>query len=246
MLMHTKNGWTSINVLQNRYTSSGSLFLIIVTAICFTPVSTKPSFSQDIKPNDSILICPRNPYSRSYCFNTIDTFFIKPFIDRALCKTWYVDQLFSSLNDSIWCLFGFGIDKAYLKFGYNKSVSAHGTGYGFRGSFRISRDNRILIEEAESKAVYYKKVTLNSTYQCFWNSFVPLLHESKYSICGDSLFLYFQTGSAILIDSTKITDKYLQTKKWPSKKDDSASANELIKGLMMYFDSIPKNSHKKR
>jgi hypothetical protein len=233
-------------VLLNRYKSSNPLFLIVLTAISLTSISIGPSFSQDVKTNDSILICPRSPYSHSYCFNAIDTFFIKPVIDSSLCRTWYIDQLFSSLNDSIWCLFGFGIDKAYLKFGLNKSIRARGTGYGFRGSFRISIDNRILIEEAESKAVYYKKDTLNSAYQCFWDSFVPLLHESKYSICGDSLFLFFQTGSALLIDSVKVTDTYLKTKQWPSQKAEAASVDELIKGLMMDSASIPKNSLQKR
>lgn len=233
--------------LQSNYKSSRSQFLHISTNTIFLITGLFTSaFTQNVVINDSLMICNTFQFSGNSCISSTDTFLLKKSNDSALCRTWFIDRFFSSLNDSISGIFDFGIDKAYLKFKLNGFINARGTGYGFRGNFRISKEHRILIETAESKAVYCRKDTLNSAYQCFWSSFVPLLHESKYSICGDSLFLFFQTGSAILIDSVKITDSYLKAKKWPSKKDDSQAVDELIKGLMMDSDSIPKNNLKKR
>lgn len=231
-------------ILQNRDKSPNSLFLVSIMVICLITGLTTPVFSQNVKTNDSTIICNRHPLARSG-FGSPDTFLLRKDIDSSLCKTWFIDKFYSSLNDSISCIFDFGIDKVFLKFGFNGSIYADGTGYGFIGGFRISRNNKILITAAGSNAAYYKKTTLNSAYQSFWRSFIQLLHESKYSICGDSLHLFFQTGSAILIDSAKITDTYLNTKKWPSKNADAADADELIKALMD-SDSIPKNSLQKR
>jgi hypothetical protein len=145
-----------------------------------------------------------------------DTIPLQKYADRNLVnRTWYLDEFYSSLNDSISFLFAYGIAKVFLDFSPDWSIHARDGCYGFVGAYRISKDRRILIQTAGSSAKYCWKATLNACYQRFWRSFCPLLHESRYTICGDSLLLYFQTGKALLIDTAAQAYAKVNQKSWP-------------------------------
>ncbi len=190
-----------------------------------------PIQSQNRTIGDSIMIV-KNQTIDGHCVR-YDTFSLQSVNDsKIINRTWYLDQFYSSLNDSISLLFRYGLEKAYLKFGQNWSIGAYDGCYGFGGLYRISKDKRIVIKTAGSKSIYCKKDTLNIYYQKFWRSFVPLLHESKYKIFGDSLILFHHTGYMLFLDSNVATVEYLKTKKWPEKKDININVDQLLKELI--------------
>jgi hypothetical protein len=152
--------------------------------------------------------------------------------NKLINRTWYLDQFYSSLNDSISFLFRYGIEKTYLRFSKNWDINAYDGCYGFGGVYKISNDKRILIKQAASNCIYCKKDTLNYCYQQFWRSFVHILHESRYVVANDSLILYHQTGYVVLLDSSKVSTEYIKNKKIPDNTNNKTNVDELIKKIM--------------
>lgn len=209
-----------MNKLKNQINCQLLIFYVL---FCFLI-----THAQNIIIGDSILIV-KNQMNRG-CQSYEDTITIEKNNDPEIVnRTWFVDQFNTSLNDSIFYVFSYGIEKAFLKFSDNWDINAHGKCYGFGGAYRISKDHRLLIKSASSLAIYCMQDTLNSFYQSFWRSFVPLLHDSKYQICGDSLVLFFQTGKALLLDSTKVSATHLSLKKWPFGKENRKDFDKAIK-----------------
>lgn len=170
--------------------------------------------AQNLLVGDSLMILPID--MRSGGAHRVDTIPLQKSNDQDLVnRTWYLDQFYCALNDSISHLFAYGVAKVFLTFSPDWAIDAGDGCYGFGGVYRISKDRRILIQTAGSPSKYCWKDTLNACYQRFWKSFCPLLHESRYTISGDSLLLFFQTGNALLIDTSAEVYNKVDLKRWP-------------------------------
>jgi hypothetical protein len=54
----------------------------------------------------------------------------------------------------------------------------------------------------------------------------------NYQLSGDSLILFFQTGRMLLIDSSKVSEYYLSSKKWPVENSDHSEFDKSIDSIL--------------
>ena len=166
-------------------------------------------------------------------FNRNDTVNVLATIDSNLTgKKWIIDKCYSSLNDSIQFLFEYGIINATLQFDKNWGLDAENGGYFFGSKYRITTDRRIVLFGGGSQLIYCRYKKMNNTAQIFNRSYHAIINDSKYRATKDSLYVYFQTGLAIFIDSSKIDSTFFLKRKYPETQNATIDTSDLIGKLM--------------
>jgi hypothetical protein len=166
-------------------------------------------------------------------FNRNDTVNVVTTIDSDIIgKKWILDRCCSSLNDSIQFLFEYGIINATLQFDNKWGLHAVNGGYFFGSKYRITTDRRFVLYGGGTQLIYCNYTKMNNTAQLFNDSYHAIINDSKYRATKDSLYVYFQTGLAIFIDSSKIDSTFFKKRKYPETQKTNIGVDDLIGKLM--------------